>query len=387
MLAGLRRIVFLARVEMLHVVRDHATLAQIIVVPVLQLLLLANAATFQIRDTPAYIVDLDRGSVSRGLVSRFAASGHFRIIGHSSSAALANDALLHGDATMVLTIPADFETSLVQAGRAPVQLTINAEKGSAANIVQFYSARILDDYAAELSADLRPLVQRVSTETAWPPVRGQPAIEVRARNWYNPGLDYRQYMVPGILVALVTMIGTLLTAQNIVREKEVGTLEQLNVTPITRAQFIIAKLLPFWVLALLNLGSGLTVGHLVFDMPVRGSLLLLFGSAALYLVVALAIGLWISTLVETQQQAMFVTFFILMIYLLMSGLLTPVDSMPRWVQLVAELNPVRHFVTISRAILMKGAGLADIARELLILSGFAVMTLTLAVRQHTKRAS
>ena len=388
MLAGLRRVLVLARAEVLHVVRDRATLAQIIVVPVLQLLILANAATFQIRDTPAYVVDLDRGSVSRGLVTRFAASGHFRIIGHSSSAALANDALLRGDATMVLTIPADFERSLVRSGRAPVQLTINAEKGSAANIVQFYSARVLEDYAAELSTELRPSARTVSGgDVESPPRRGVPAIEVRARNWYNPGLDYRQYMVPGILVALVTMIGTLLTAQNIVREKEVGTLEQLNVTPITRAQFIIAKLLPFWVLALLDLGIGLTVGYLVFDMPVRGSLLLLFGSAALYLVVALAIGLWISTLVDTQQQAMFVTFFILMIYLLMSGLLTPVDSMPRWVQVAAELNPVRHFVTISRAILMKGAGVADIARELLILSAFAAVTLTLAVRQHTKRAA
>ncbi|HJR63477.1 MAG TPA: ABC transporter permease, partial [Gemmatimonadaceae bacterium] len=127
MLAGLRRVLVLARAEVLHVVRDRATLAQIIVVPVLQLLILANAATFQIRDTPAYVVDLDRGSVSRGLVTRFAASGHFRIIGHSSSAALANDALLRGDATMVLTIPADFERSLVRSGRAPVQLTINAE--------------------------------------------------------------------------------------------------------------------------------------------------------------------------------------------------------------------------------------------------------------------
>ncbi|HJU65511.1 MAG TPA: ABC transporter permease [Gemmatimonadaceae bacterium] len=388
MRTGIRRTLFLARAEILHLVRDRATLVQILVLPVVQLLILSNAATFQIRDTPAYVVDLDRGSLSRGLVNRFAASGHFRIIGQSPSAALANEALLDGRTTMVLTIPADFERSLVRTGRAPVQLTINAEKGSAANIVQFYSARILDAYAAELTAELRPSVRSVSARAdEHAPVRGAQTIDVRARSWYNASLDYRQYMVPGILVALVTMIGTLLTAQNVVREKEVGTLEQLNVTPITRAQFIIAKLLPFWVLALLDLGIGLAVGHLVFGMPVRGSLLLLFGSAALYLVVALSLGLWISTLVETQQQAMFVSFFIMMIYLLMSGLLTPVDSMPRWVQMAAELNPVRHFVTISRAILMKGAGVADIARELLMLSAFAAVTLTLAVRQHTKRAA
>jgi len=183
------------------------------------------------------------------------------------------------------------------------------------------------------------------------------------------------------------MIGTLLSAQNIAREKELGTLEQLNVTPITRGEFIIAKLLPFWVLGLLELTLGLIVGMLVFDIPVRGSVPLLFGAATVYLAVALGIGLFVSTLVETQQQAMFVTFFMVNIYLLMSGLFTPIDSMAPWVRVVSEVNPVRHFVTISRAILIKGAGLTEILRPLSILAGSAVVILALAVRQHHKRAS
>ena len=193
-------------------------------------------------------------------------------------------------------------------------------------------------------------------------------------------------MVPGILVALVTMIGTLLTAQNIAREKEMGTLEQLNVTPITKAEFITAKLLPFWVLALIDLALGLVVARLVFGVPVRGSLFCCL-VGGVYLVVALSIGLWISTIVETQQQAMFVSFFILMIYLLMSGLFTPVDSMPRWVQLLSELNPVRHFVTIARAILMKGAGIAEIARPLGILAVYGAVVLSLSIRQYSKRTA
>jgi ABC-2 type transport system permease protein len=183
------------------------------------------------------------------------------------------------------------------------------------------------------------------------------------------------------------MIGTLLTAQNIAREKELGTLEQLNVTPITRGQFIAAKLLPFLALALLELGLGLIVGRVVFGVPIRGSLLLLFGVAGVYLAVALGIGLWVSTLVETQQQAMFVTFFIVNIYLLMSGLFTPLDSMAPWVQVASQLNPVRHFVTISRAILVKGAGLAEISRPLMILVAYAVVVLTFAIRQYSKRAA
>jgi ABC-2 type transport system permease protein len=193
--------------------------------------------------------------------------------------------------------------------------------------------------------------------------------------------------VPGILVALVTIIGTLVTAQNIAREKEMGTLEQLNVTPITKAEFITAKLLPFWVLGLLDLAAGLIVGMLVFDVPMRGNPALLFLAAAVYLLAALGIGLWISTVVETQQQAMFVTFFVLMIYLLMSGLFTPVDSMPRWVQLLSELNPVRHFVSIARAILVKGAGLVEISRPLGILAVYAALILTIAVRQYDKRTA
>ena len=382
----MRRILFLAHAEMLHVVRDRATLAQVLVVPIVQLLILSNAATFQIRNTPTYVVDLDRTSASRGLVTRFAASGHFRVVDQSASAELANEALLRGDVTMVLTIPHEFEASLVRTGRAPIQLSVNAEKGSAAGIVQSYAANIVAAYASELGATMHPgpgATKSAGGEAI--PVRGAARIEVRVRSWYNPTLNYKHYMVPGILVALVTLIGTLLTAQNIAREKELGTLEQLNVTPITRGQFIAAKLLPFWVLGLVNLAIGLVVARLVFGVPMRGSLLLLFGSAMIYLVVALAIGLWISTLVETQQQAMFVTFFIMNVYLLMSGLFTPVDSMAPWVQVASQLNPVRHFVTISRAVLIKGAGLADIARPLIILTVYAAVMLGLAVRQYSKR--
>jgi ABC-2 type transport system permease protein len=381
-----RRILALARAEVLHVVRDHATMAQVLVVPIVQLLVLSNAATFAIRDTAAYVVDLDKTATSRGLVRRFAASGHFKIVEQSDSQALSNDALLDGRVTMVLTIPNDFESSLVRTGSAPVQVVVNAEKGSAAGIVQSYAARILASYSAELTPELRPSF-RAAQSFSPPPSRGSPRIDVRVRSWYNPTLDYRDYMVPGILVSLVTLIGTLLTSQNIAREKELGTLEQLNVTPITRGQFIAAKLLPFWALALIDFTIGLTVGWLVFDIPMRGSLLLLFGVAAIYLVVALAIGLWVSTLVETQQQAMFVTFFIMMVYLLMSGLFTPIDSMPRWVQVLSEFTPVRHFVQISRAILVKGAGLAEIARPLLILVVYAAVMLTLAVRQYSKRTA
>jgi ABC-2 type transport system permease protein len=380
-----RRILFLARAEALHVVRDRATLAQVLVVPVVQLLVLSHAATFLILRTPTYVVDFDRSTASRGLVTRFAESGYFRVEGQSASPDLANEALLRGDVTMVLTIPPSFESSLVRTGAAPIQLAVNAEKGSAAGIVQAYASRVVSAYASELGAQKRePFPGYRSAEREG---GRRASIDVRTRNWYNATLNYKHYMVPGILVALVTLIGTLLTAQNIAREKELGTLEQLNVTPITRGQFIAAKLLPFWVLGLIDLSIGLLVARFVFGVPMRGSLLLLFGSAAIYLVTALAIGLWISTLVETQQQAMFVTFFVMNVYLLMSGLFTPIDSMAPWVEAISQANPVRHFVTISRAILVKGAGIREIAQPLLTLAAFGVVSLTLAIRQYSKRTA
>jgi ABC-2 type transport system permease protein len=383
----MRRILYLAQAEVLHIVRDRILLAQVLVVPVVQLLVLSNAATFEIRNTPIHVVDLDRSAASRGVVNRLAANGHFEIVDDTPSVDRADEGLLRGTVTMAVVIPHDFESSLVRTGVGQVQLSVNAEKGSAAGIVQTYASRVLAGYASELSS------RRAGRVLSGPAAAGgarsdpPPRIDVRVRPLYNVTQNYKHYMVPGILVALMTIIGTLLSAQNIAREKELGTLEQLNVTPITRGQFIIAKLLPFWVLGLVELSLGLLVGTLVFGIPMRGSIPLLYGVAGVYLAVALGIGLWISTLVETQQQAMFVTFFIVNIYLLMSGLFTPVDSMAPWVRTVSMVNPVRHFVTISRAILMKGAGPAEIAQPFFILLGTAVLVLAFAVGQHRKRAA
>jgi ABC-2 type transport system permease protein len=255
--------------------------------------------------------------------------------------------------------------------------------------VRTYATRIIADFGAELSRELQPIPRGAGAggTTASPPSGAAGAIDIRTRGWYNATLDYRDYMVPGILVALITIIGTLLTAQNITREKELGTLEQLNVTPVTRAQFIAGKLIPFWILGMVELALGLALAWFLFDVPMRGSLLLVFGVAAIYLVAALALGLLISTVAETQQQAMFVTFFVMMIYLLMSGLFTPVTSMPQWVQWLAELNPVKHFVQVMRAVLVKGAGPAAITKPVLALAAIACVSLIAAVRQYSKRSA
>ena len=383
----MRALRFLLRKEFLQILRDHVILGMLFVMPMVQLLLLANAATFEVRSARLFVVDHDHSAMSRGVVDRLAASGRFVPSGASPSMALADEAMLDRKADVIVVVPEGFERDLVRDRRASVQLVLNAEDGAAAGVVQSYAGRILEAYARELGAVLAPTIASIGARSERPPFRGQPVIDVRRRGWYNAQLEYRDYMVPGILVVLVTMIGTLLTAMNIVREKETGTLDQLNVTPVTRTTFIAAKLIPLWSLALLDLVLGLALAHLVFDVPVRGSVVVVLLAAAIYLAGALGIGLWISTVAETQQQAMFVTFSIMMVYMLMSGLFTPVRGMPEWAQWVAQLSPVMHFTVLMRAVLLKGAGFTDVMRELAVLTVMGMAVLTLSVRRYHKRAA
>ncbi len=381
----MRTLRFLLKKEFLQIVRDHVMLRLILVVPVVQLIILSNAATFEVKRSQMYVVDDDRSELSRGLVTRLTSSGRFVLRDASQSMEDAREAMLRRRVDVIVRIPADFERDLIRVQRAPVQLVMNAENGAAAGVTQSYASQIIFAYAVELGGEIAPRASPAGATAERVPRPGVPNLDVRARGWYNADLNYRDYMVPGILVLLVTIIGTMLTAMNIVREKEIGTLEQLNVTPITRGTFITAKLVPLWTIAMLELGVGLLIARFVFDVPMRGSIPLGFVAAAIYLVAALGVGLWISTLADTQQQAMFVAFFVMMIYLLMSGLFTPLRSMPQWAQWLAQLNPVMHFIAMMRAILLKGAGLADVYPKLLILAAYGGGVVTLAVRQYAKR--
>lgn len=370
--AWMRTVGFLLRKEFRQVRRDRVMLFQIFAIPLIQLLVLANAATFEIRDTRVHVVDASRSVASRDLARGFAASDHFSVEGTSTGMRPAEERLLAGDVSLILRIPTGFGRDLARGEVASVQLVLSATDGAAAGIVAGYARAIVADYGAKAGGPA-----------------GEPAgggIEIESRGWYNEALDYQQHMVPGILVVLVTIIGTLLASMNIVREKEIGTLEQLNATPLRRSEFIAGKLLPFWILALLELGFGLVVARLVFGIPLRGSLALLFGAGGIYLIVALGVGLWISTVAETQQQAMFVTYFFLMINLFMSGLFTPIASMPLWGRVAAEFIPLKHFIDIARSVLIKGAGAEALAVPLLALVAMGVVVFTVSVRQYSKTA-
>ena len=383
----MRMLRFLLRKEFTQIFRDPALVRMLFMMPIVQLIILSNAATFELKRARMHIVDQDHSSASRGVIDRLTASGRFVAEQASGSTALGDEALIRREVELVLVIPEGFDRDLVRTRQASVQFILNAEDGQTAGLTQAYARDILGAYGAELGARLVPAPAGALARHERPAVRGRPQVEVRRRGWYNAELDYRHFMVPGILVQLLTIVGTLLTAMNIVREKEIGTLDQLNVTPITRTAFITAKLIPLWVLGLLLLTIGLTVARVVFDVPMRGSYLLIYAGAGLYLVAALGIGLWVSTVTETQQQAMFVNFSVLMVYLLMSGLFTSVASMPDWAQWIARANPMMHFITVVRAVMLKGSGLLDVWRDLVFLAGAGVLVLTAAVQQYHKRAA
>ncbi|NNF56629.1 MAG: ABC transporter permease [Rhodothermaceae bacterium] len=376
----MRTILFIIRKETLQVLRDRIMLVQIFVPPVLQLLILAQAMTFEVKHTDLALVDLDRSPASERLVERFTASGRFEVAVWTPSGDVADEALLTREASAVLRIPEGFERDLRRGQPPAVQLVLNAEDGAAAGVRQAYAAQILAAFTQAEAAGPIGASMRAATDA-------RPGVAIQTRTLYNPEGAYLAYMAIGLLASLVTLVGILLTSQNIAREKEIGTLEQLNVTPITKRQFIVGKLAPFWVLGLIELTVGLLVIRLVFGIPFAGPVALVYLGAGVYLFAALGLGLLISTAVQTQQQAQFLTFFVLVTFFFLGGIFTPVQSMPGWAQTVAEFNPIKHFAALLRAVLIKGGGFGDVVGGIGAMAAFAVVVLTLALLRYRKTAA
>ncbi len=374
----MRTVLFLIRKEILQVLRDRVMRIQIFVPPIVQLLIVAQAMTFEVARTDLALVDLDQSPASARLVERFTATGRFGAAVVTASGDVADRALLTREANAVLRIPAGFARDLRRGASPQVQLVLNAEDGAAAGVVQSYANEILAAFSRAEVAGSAPTVRAVRA--------GGPAgfVAVQTRTLYNPQGEYLGYMAIGLLASLVTLVGVLLTAQNVAREREIGTLEQLNVTPITKGQFIAGKLIPFWGLGLLELTLGLLIIRFAFGVPFVGNVLWVYVGAGVYLVAALGLGLLISSAVATQQQAMFVTFFVLVTMLFLGGIFTPVTSMPGWAQTVAEVNPIKHFVDVLRTVLMKGGGPREVGLDYLAMAAFAAGVLPLALVRYRK---
>jgi ABC-2 type transport system permease protein len=389
----MRTVLFLVQKEFLQIRRNRLMLPMMLVMPVFQMLLLSLAANYEVKNLALGVVDHDLSPMSRQLVAKFAASGYFRIRSTSFSAAQAARDLAADRTDLTLEIPPQFERTLVREGRAPISITANAINAVKGGLGLGYAGGIVRDFNGELIERYPTLGMRYADGGVEP--NGVPAenasvkpgiIDVTYSNWYNPRLDYKTFMVPGILGEVVALIICFLTALNIVREREIGTIEQINVTPVRKWQFILGKLLPFWMASAVMMTVGLTVGWLVFRIPIEGDLSLIFLYTLTFAPCMLGLGFLISNFAATQQQAMFTAWFIVLIFILMCGLFTPVDSMPLWAQWINKLNPVQYFVEFMRLVLLKGAGFAEIQRNYFTVLAYALVVNALAVFTYRKRA-
>lgn len=373
----MRTIRFLLQKEFRQIFRNRSLLPMILLAPLIQLLILPLAADYEVKNINIAIVDNDHSTYSRKLISTITASGYFKLSGYNTSYKDAFTLIEKDEADLVLEIPAGFERNLVREDEQKLFVALNAINGSKAGLGGGYLSSIIRDY----NADIR--LQWIHAERYNP----LPVIEVVSSNWFNPNLNYNFYMVPGILAVLVTMIGGYMSSLNIVKEKEIGTIEQINVTPIRKHHFILGKLIPFWVLGMIVFSVGLgAVAWLVYGIAPQGNLLLLYGFLGIYLLAVLGFGLLISTYCDTQQQAMSVAFFFIMIFMLMSGLFTSIDSMPDWAKAIAKLNPVTYFIEVMRMIVLKGSGFDDVKYHLLKIVAFAVVLNGWAILNYKKTA-
>lgn len=364
----------LLKKEFRQIFRNRLMIPVIFVVPVVQMILLVYAANLEMKNIDIVVVDQDLSEASRGLTANFSASPFFTMKGNLTNYQEAERMIIRDEADVILRFQHGFEKKLINENYTQVQLIVNAINATQAGLANAYCSQIISNYNSKVRSEWFGLEA------------GDRLISLNfsVAYWYNSLLDYKIYMFSGILVILVTLIGMMLTAINLVTEKELGTAEQMNVTPIRKYQFILAKLLPFLIIALFELAFGLLVGKLLVDLPTRGSLVLLFGVATAYLVVALGIGLFLSTISNTQQQMMFVAFFFMITFILMSGVFTPTESMPLWAQKLNLLNPMAYFMKAIRMILLKGSGFTDVSREFYSLLIYGVLMLTLAITNYRK---
>ncbi len=373
----MRTILIIVRKEFLQVFRNRTMLPIIFIMPLVQLIILVNAATLEMKNINMYVVDKDMSVTSRQLISKFEGSPFFHIVQQSFSIDDAKSSMLKGKSGIILNIPSGFEKKLYTENKSDIQLLIDAVNGMVAGLTNAYTAGVINDF----NAGIRKAVGTNATVEFKPQT-----IDISYSYWYNPELNFKFYMVPGILVILVSIVGMFLTALNLVREKEIGTIEQINVTPIVKYQFIIGKLVPFWVIALFELAFGLFLGKLLFSVPIVGSIWLLFLFAGVYLFTILGLGLLISTLANSQQQVMFLTFFFMIVFILMSGIFTPIESMPQWAQKIDVINPFAYFMRVNRMILLKGSGFKDILHDLISITIYGILMLSLATWRYRKVA-
>ncbi|MCE1187859.1 MAG: ABC transporter permease [Ignavibacteria bacterium] len=365
---------FLLRKEFLQIIRNKSILPIIIVSPIMQLILLPFAANYEMKNISISIVDHDKSQDSRRLIEKILSGKYFLLQSNAESYTVALEDVEQDKADVILEIPAGFGRDLVRDNKVKTMIAANAINGQTAGLAVSYLNSIIMDFNSEIRMQwaVNPAVQPI------------PVIEISSLSWFNPLMNYKFFMVPGVMAILVTLVGFMLSTMNVVREKEIGTIEQLNVTPITKTQLILSKLVPFWILGQIVLTVGFIISFIVYHIIPAGNILLVYAFSSVYLVAILGLGLFVSTFAETQQQAMFIAYFCMTTFILLGGIFASIDNMPRWAQMITYINPISYFIDVLRMIILKGSGFADLSRHFLIMFIFAISLNMLAVWHYKK---
>src|ERR1035437_699666 len=363
--------------EFIQVFRDKRTRFILIGPPIIQMMVFGYAANYEIRHVPTVVLDLDHSQESRELVSRFTSSPYFEVQRQLTNSRQLGDLIERGDATVGLEIDAGFAQKLRSGQTAPLQVIVDATNSNTALIASGYIAQIAQGFAAQYQRDR---IDRIAPQL----IEVMPQVELAPRPWYNPDLSSRWFFVPGIIGSLTLVLVVTLTAFAVVREREIGTLEQIMVTPIRPAEFILGKTLPFFLIGLFDVSLIGTVGTLWFQVPFRGQILVLFAGAVLFILCMLGVGLLISTISATQQQAMVTSFFFIMPAITFSGFGFPISTMPHWMQMISYAIPLRYFLVVIRGTYLKGAGMDILWPQMAAMAGLGVALLTAAVLRFHK---
>lgn len=373
------RILTLLIKEFRSVFRDPRMRMVIFGVPIIQTLIFGYAVTMDVNHIRLVVLDRDNTPSSRELVAQFSGSDYFDAVAQTDSEEEARRLIDAAEASAVLQVNAGFEERFRSGAKAPVQLIVDGADSNTARLVLNYSSVIASAYNNRIL--LEQLQRKQGRESA------AGGVDLRVRSWFNENLESRNYFVPGIMAILVMLISLMLTSMAVVREKEVGTIEQILVTPIRPFEFILGKCAPFVVIGFADIFLVTAVGVFWFEVPIRGSFLLLLGGAALFLLSTLGTGLFISTVSQTQQQAMMTTFFFFFPAMLLSGFIYPIANMPEPVQWITYANPLRHFLVIIRGIFLKGVGLEVLWPQMLALLVLGVVVMSFAVKRFHKTVS
>jgi len=363
--------------EFIQVFRDKRTRFVLFGPPIIQMLIFGYAATFEIHHVPTVVLDLDHSQESRELISRFSSSPYFDVQRQLTDYRQIGDPIDQGKATVGLEINAGFAQNLRKGQTAPLQVIVDATNSNTALIASGYITQIALGFAQEYQQDR---IYRLSPQM----IERMPSVQLEQRPWYNPDLRSRWFFVPGVIGSLTLVLVVTLTAFAVVREREIGTLEQIMVTPIRPAEFILGKTLPFFLIGLFDVSLIATVGTLWFRIPFRGQILVLFAGAILFLLCMLGVGLLISTVSSTQQQAMVTAFFFIMPAITFSGFGFPISTMPQWLQYLTYLSPLRYFLIVLRGTYLKGVGMEILWPQMLAMTALGISLLTIAVLRFHK---